>query len=599
LDLILSLTVVVPLGSAAVLGGANTRIPGPLRVVLALGAAATVTVLSLILLANSGTHPLVLWFGGWRPEGNVVIGVDYAVDPVGAALAALAGLLAFVALLYSTRFFGAVGGRYPALVLVFTAASVDFSFSGDLFNMFVAFELVAVTGFVLSGFYAEDEAPLQGAINFAVTNTIGGLTVLAGLLFLYKHTGTLNLARMGVVLAGHRPDGLVVVAFALLATGFLTKAAVVPFHFWLPDAYGTAPAPTCVLLAGVMSELGLFGLARVWETVFSGAVGPVGEHRIRILLCAMGVTTALVGALMALAQKRLRRLLGFVTVAHMGLYLLGFGLLRTSALGGIVLLAAGDGLVKAALFLAAGVVQRHRRSRQAQTRTVPIALAAAALAVGALALADLPPFTSSVGKDLLVDAAGSSGWWVETVIALTVIFSSAAIVRAAVLSWTATGGGYGQDSPGEEGEAADSALSGSRLGVANLIAPPMALLAVALGIGLVPHLDQRAVTAAAAFSNRSSYAAAVLQGKTTPVAVPAAPAASTGATITDLLEAAGAVAIGAVLVARQRRLLRLRAVTGRAVLWLRHLHTGHVGDQLTWQLAGAVALAGLGGLALR
>ena len=467
--------------------------------------------------------------------------------------------------------------------------------------MFVAFELVAVTGFVLSGFYADDEAPLQGAINFAVTNTIGGLTVLAGLLFLYKHTGTLNLARMGVVLAGHRPDGLVVVAFALLATGFLTKAAVVPFHFWLPDAYGTAPAPTCVLFAGVMSELGLFGLARVWETVFSGAVGPVGEHRIRILLCAMGVTTALVGALMALAQKRLRRLLGFVTVAHMGLYLLGFGLLRTSALGGIVLLAAGDGLVKAALFLAAGVVQHHRRSRQAQTRTVPIALAAAALAVGALALADLPPFTSSVGKDLLVHAAGSSGWWVETVIAVTVILSSAAIVRAAVLSWTAAGGGDGQDRPGEEEEEkkADSALSGSRLGVAKLIAPPMALLAVALGIGLVPHLDQRAVTAAAAFSDRSSYAAAVLRGKTTPVAVPAPTTGSTGATITDLLEAAGAVAIGAVLVARQRRLLQLRAATGRAVLWLRHLHTGHVGDQLTWQLAGAVALAGLGGLALR
>jgi multicomponent Na+:H+ antiporter subunit D len=411
-DLILTLAVVVPLGAAAVLGGANTLIPAPVRVVLALGAAATVTVLSLILLTDSGTHPLVLWFGGWKPVGTVVIGIDYAVDPVdpvGAGLATLAGLLAFVALLYSTRFFREVGGSYPALVLVFTAACVDFSFSGDLFNMFVAFELIAVTGMVLSRFYADGEAPLQGAINFAVTNTIGGLTVLAGLLFLYKHTGTLNLARMGVVLAGHRPDGLVVVAFALLATGFLTKAAVVPFHFWLPDAYGTAPAPSCVLFAGVMSELGLFGLARVWETVLSGTVGPVAEHRVRILLCAMGVVTALVGALMALVQKRLRRLLGFVTVAHMGLYLLGFGLLRTSALGGVVLLAAGDGLFKAALFLAAGVVQRHRRSPQAHTRTVPTAVAAATLGVGALVLADLPPFTSSVGKDLLVQAAGSSG----------------------------------------------------------------------------------------------------------------------------------------------------------------------------------------------
>jgi multicomponent Na+:H+ antiporter subunit D len=244
------------------------------------------------------------------------------------------------------------------------------------------------------------------------------------------------------------------------------------------------------------------------------------------------------------------------------------------------------------------VVQRHRRSRQAQRRTVPIALAGAALAVGALALADLPPFTSSMGKDLLVGAAGSSGWWVETVIAVTVILSSAAILRAAVLSWTETGGGGdGQAGPGEE-RAEDSALSGSRLGVATLIAPPVALLAVALGIGMVPHLDQRAVTAAARFSDRSSYAVAVLGGKASPAAVPAT-TGSTGATFTDLLEAACAVAVGAVLVARQRRLLQLRAVTGRAVLWLRHLHTGHVGDQLTWQLAGAAALAGLVGMALR
>jgi multicomponent Na+:H+ antiporter subunit D len=597
MDLIVTCTVAVPLGAAALLGGANTRIPAPLRVAIALGSAATITVLSLILLlARSATYPLVLWFGGWKPEGNVVVGIDYAVDPLGAGLAALAGLLAFVALLYSTRFFGRVGGRYPALVLVFTAGSVDFAFSGDLFNMFVAFELVAVTGFVLSGFYAGEEAPLQGAVNFAVTNTVGGLSVLTGLLFLYDHTGTLNLASMGVVLAGHRPDGLVVVAFALLATGFLTKAAVVPFHFWLPDAYGSAPVPACVLFAGVMSELGLFGLARVWETVFSGAVGPASEHRIRMLLCALGVLTAVVGAVMALAQTRLRRLLGFVTVAHMGLYLMGFGLLRTSELGAVALLAAADGLVKAALFLAAGVVQLHGRSPGAAGR-FPSMVAGATLAVGALALADLPPFASSVGKDLMVSGAGGSGWWVETVVAVTVILSSAAILRAAARSWS---GARGTDDAGaEEAEAEESALSGSRLGVASLLVPPVALLAVALSIGLVPHLDQRAVTASVGFADRSSYATSVLGGNSPPAAVPDVAPASGDPVLTDLLEVTATVALGALLLARRRRLCELRAGAARGLAWLRHVHTGHVGDQLTWQLAGAAALAGLGGLALR
>lgn len=600
MDLVVTLAVAVPLGSAALLGGANTSLPPPLRLAIALAAAATVTALSMVLmLARSATHPLVLWFGGWKPQGHVVIGIDYAVDPLGAGFAALAGVLAFVALLYSTRFFGQVGGRYPALVLVFTAASVDFSFSGDLFNMFVAFELVAVTGFVLNGFYADDEAPLQGAINFAVSNTIGGLTVLAGLLFLYKHTGTLNLARMGVVLAGHRPDGLVVVAFALLATGFLTKAAVVPFHFWLPDSYGTAPVPACVLFAGVMSELGLFGLARVWETVFSGTVGSPGENRLRVLLCTLGAVTAVVGAVMSLAQSRLRRLLGFVTVTHMGLYLIGFGLLRSTELGAVAILAASDGLVKAALFLAAGVVQRHRRSARAGSRTVPIGLAVGVLVVGALALADLPPFASSEGKNLLVAAAGGSSWWVEAVISLTVVLSSAAVLRAAVRSWSETSIAADKGEASEESEAEESALSGSRLGVATLIAPPIGLLVLALGIGLVPHLDRDALTAAAGFADRPSYAASVLRGETPPVPVPTAPSTSPDATLIDLLEAGATVGLAAVLLGRGRRLSVMRGRVASALAWLRHVHTGHVGDQLTWQVMGAAALAGLGGLALR
>ena len=304
---------------------------------------------------------IVYWFSGWHPVRGTVIGVDYVVDPMGGALAVLAGALAVAALVYSRRFFGTTGGRYPALVLVFVAASVDFAWTGDLFNMFVAFELVAVVGFVLTGYYAESEAPLQGAINFAVTNTFGGLVFLVGLSLLYGHTGTLNLAQMGQSLAARPAGGLVAVAFALLASGFLIKAAVVPWHFWLPDAYGTAPAPACVLFAGVLSELGLFGLARTWETVFSGALSGPAEHRIRLILGAFGILTAVVGTAMSLVETHLRRLLAFVVVAHMGLYLLGFSVLRSAALGGVALLAAGDGLTKAALFLAVGVLHRHRR----------------------------------------------------------------------------------------------------------------------------------------------------------------------------------------------------------------------------------------------
>lgn len=598
MELIIALIIAVPLGSSALLVAIERLLPAWLRNGLALGAALSVTVLAGILLQHSSIQPIVTWFGGWRPKDGIAIGVDYVVEPLGAGLATLTGLLTTVALLYSRQFFGEISSRYQALVLVFAASSIDFAFSGDLFNMFVAFELVAVCAFVLTGFYAEKEAPLQGAINFAITNTIGGLVVLLGLVFLYGRTGTLNLAEMGAVLAGHRPNGVVIVAFALLTAGFLTKAAVVPFHFWLPDAYGTAPVPACVLFAGVMSELGLFGLVRVWETVFSGVVSSPAEHHLQVLFCAMGILTALVGTAMALVQNLLRRLLGFVTIAHMGLYLVGFGLLRSDSLGAIGVLVLGDGLVKAALFLSAGVLQ-HPHRRRDQSRGMLVLAATAAMIIGALALADLPPFASSVGKDALVAAAGQGGWWVELVVALTVVGSSAAVLKT--VAGISSGGEVAppveeQDQWSADADEDEFAIPGSALGIAHLIGPPVILLCLALGIGLTPHLDQRAVRAAVRFSDRTAYERLVLYSQ--PSTMRSSTVISRSALTVDLLEVGGTVALAAILVFN-RRLTRIRAAASFAVGWLRDLHSGHVGDQVTWQILGIAALAGLGGLVFR
>src|SRR5206468_7754172 len=136
------------------------------------------------------------------------------------------------------------------------------------------------------------------------TNSIGGFLVLDGIALLYGRTGALNLAQLGQALAaGGPPDRLVVVAFALLLAGFFVKAAVVPFHFWLPDAYAMAPTPAGVLFAGVISELGVYALARVYWTVFAGAAGPPGG--LRTLLVAVATLTALVGAVQCVLQHHL------------------------------------------------------------------------------------------------------------------------------------------------------------------------------------------------------------------------------------------------------------------------------------------------------
>jgi len=603
-------SVVVPLGGAALMAGFSGLLPRWVRDVIATAVAVATVTLTLILMVASAGRPMIYWFSGWRPARGMTIGVDYAVGPLGAGMASLAGLLVCAALVYCWRYFDSARGRYHSLVLIFLAASVDFCLTGDLFNLFVAFELVAVTAFSLTGYNAGHPAPLQGAINFAVTNSLGGMTVLMGVGFLYARTGSLNLAQIGQELAGRRPDGLVVVAFALLAGGFLIKAAVVPFHFWLPDAYGSAPIPVCVLFAGVLSELGLFGLIRVWDTVFSGlAGGPT--PRMRAVLLGLGIATALVGAVMALAQTQLKRMLAFVTMSHLGIYLIGVGLLTSLGLAGASLLVIGDALAKSALFLGVGAVQHQRRTvseLKLRGRGRGLAVTGVTIAVGALVLADLPPFVSSDGHALLVSAADQAGLpWLEIVIALTVVLSSGAVLRAAGRIWLGWGAAESPspdvgtaDDSGDEAE--DQPDTTGRVPLTMML-PPLALLAIGLGLGLAPGLAAQAAAAAASFSDRAGYAAAVLgtPGGGTPASGPVVAAASHAVSASGLLTDLGqvAVALCVAAVALDRRTVRLRRALAAGTGWLRRLHSGLVGDQVTWLVAGLALLAALGGVALR
>src|SRR6185437_12605847 len=477
------------------------------------------------------------------------------------------------------------------------AASVDFCLTGDLFNLFVAFELVAVTAFALTAYNAGRPAPLQGAINFAVTNSLGGMAVLMGVGFLYARTGSLNLAQIGQALAGQHADGLIVVAFALLTGGFGVKAAVVPFHFWLPDAYGSAPIPVCVLFAGVMSELGLFAVIRVWVTVFSGLDGGTGP-RMRAVLLGLGILTAVVGAVMALAQVHLKRMLAFLTMSHLGIYLIGAGLLTPLGLAGAALLVIGDGLAKSALFLCVGVLQHQRASvSEAKLRGAGrgagrgLAVTGVTVALGALFLADLPPYVSAAGHGLLVDAAERAGLgWLELVIAFSVVASSGAVLRAAGRIWLGWGEGGNPepaagtaDDPGEESEdsgeesedsgeeSEDSEAPGEQPGrrqrvPLTMVLPPLALLAIGLGLGLTSGVEDHVAVAGA------------------------------GGLLADAGQALAALCVAGI--ALDRRAAGLRRALAAGTAWLRHLHSGLVGDQVTWLTAGLALLAALTAAAL-
>jgi multicomponent Na+:H+ antiporter subunit D len=595
--------VAIPLLTAALLVGATAVVPRRVIDLTSVAAAGACVVLCALVLDDASDGILVHWFGGWTPRDGVAIGVSFAIDGIGAGFALFAAVLVLAAFVFCWRWFVVIGPLFHALILVFLAAMLGFSYTGDLFNLFVFFELLSVAAYALVAYDIEEEGPLQGALNFAVTNSIGAFLILVGIALLYGRTGALNMAQIGEALAGHDADGLVVVAFTLMAVGFFVKAAVVPFHFWLADAYSVAPTPVCMLLSAAMSELGLYAFARVYWTVFSGTLG--GDEALQAILLGAGALTALVGALMCFGQRHLKRMLAFATVSHVGLFLIGIALLDASGLGGTALYVVADGLVKAALFVCVGTVQHlfgtvdelrlHGRARMLRL-TGPL------MAACALALASLPPFGPWLGKSLIDDAAREAGaGWVVVVIVIASVLTGAAVLRATARVFA--GIGPRDDAAIVEAPAPDEVDPELRFThkrvPRTMTIPALALTLGGLGLGLVPGLRASFERAAEPLADRAGYAATILHGEVARSGGAAVSAPGLSDVLVGILTAAMACGLAYLSLAPARSgLHRLGVRAGRAIAWLRPLHSGYVGDYVTWLLAGTALLGSLFALTL-
>src|SRR5207248_4124895 len=352
--------VALPLLGAALLAGLGPRLPRLVAdgIGLLVSAATTACCLGLMLLSRHA--PIVYWFGGIRPRQGVALGIDFAIDPIGAGFAALGGALVFCALLFAVRWFDEAQALFQSLMLVFLAGLCGFALTGDLFDLFVFFELMGAAAFGLCAYKSREVGPLQGAVNFAVTNTAGAFLTLTGIALLYARTGALNLSQMARA-AGGTHDGLVLAAFAFTCTGFLVKAAIVPFQFWLADAHAAAPTPACIVFSGAMVEGGLYAVARLWGALFSVPLAP-DAGRVRTALLCAGIATCAVGAVLCFAQRHLKRMLAFSTISHSGAMLLGIALLDARGAGGSAVYMVGHAAVKASLFLCVGMLLHRLQS---------------------------------------------------------------------------------------------------------------------------------------------------------------------------------------------------------------------------------------------
>ncbi|HWE34748.1 MAG TPA: proton-conducting transporter membrane subunit [Solirubrobacteraceae bacterium] len=597
-----ALPIVVALIGAALLVAIGSFAPRWLNDGIGGIGAFAATALCVLLAVHSSGQPFAYWVGGFAPRHGVAIGISLSIDPLGAGMAAFAALLVTAALIYSLHYFDAVKGLFHGLMLLFMAGMVGFCLTGDLFNLIVFFELMSAVAYGLTAYRIEERAPIQGAINFAITNSIAGYSMFIAVAMLYARTGALNLAQIGAALNGHHADPLVIVAMVLLLVGFLTKAAAVPLHFWLADAHAVAPIPVCVLFSGVMVELGIYAVARLYWVVFAG---PMGAHAValRAVLVAAGVVTALLGAWMCTLQRHIKRLLAFSTISHVGVFVCGIGLLSPRAVAGVGTYIVGHGLTKAALFMCAGVLLHRFRTvdefdLHGRGREVPAV--GVLFAVGAVLLAAAPPFTAFAGKSLIDGAASDAGYgWLTALLVIVSALTGGAVLRVTGRVFLGWGPSEGPDP--DQARAAHERVDETRderdhTPILMIVVPGVLLVLAAvagLAPGAVPWVERMAVR----FTDHRAYPAWVLHGA--PIHWPTVAVTHVSATdvATGLLAVAGAFAAAAVgLFGRGLRERLPRAVARPAaelVKGVRALHSGHIGDYIAWWSAGASALGAI------
>ncbi len=379
------------------------------RIGVRLGAsAAAARWLAVLTVAATGVP---LWIVGTAvlsggPLAIAVGAVSLRMDGVALVVAATVLVLTLLVAIFSIPYIAGEEGeeKYYALLVAMSATMIGLGCANDLFNLWVWFEAMAVTSFLLVAFYREQRAALEAGVKYLVQSAVGSALVLIGIALVFAQTGTLNLQQ--VLAAATHPTPQMLAAGALFLIGFGVKTALVPLHTWLPDAHSQAPSGISAMLSGVVIEAGLVAMLRSL-----GCLAPLGSTWGAFLL-GFGALNMIVGNLMALRQTQVKRMFAYSSVSHMGYMLLGFGVavgygIANGAAGGFFHLL-NHALMKGLAFLAAGALlyTLHVARGSHDPLTVDDLNGAAnrypvtafALSIAVLALGGLPPLSGFMSK---------------------------------------------------------------------------------------------------------------------------------------------------------------------------------------------------------
>ncbi|WP_299557020.1 Na+/H+ antiporter subunit D [uncultured Mycolicibacterium sp.] len=524
---LIPLPVLIPTVAAALtlIMGRHPRLQ---RSVTLAALSAVVVVCGLLLYLTDRDGTLVLNVGGWGPTvpGMGPLGITLVVDRLSALMLVVSSIVLLAVVFYAIGQ-GIRDGdeRQPVSIFLPTylvlSSGVCIAFlAGDLFNLYVGFEVLLAASFVLLTIGASKER-VRAGISYVMVSMVSSMIFLFGIALVYGATGTLNLATLAVRLDDITP-GTRTALFAVLIVAFGIKAAVFPLSTWLPDSYPTAPAPVTAVFAGLLTKVGVYAIIRAHSLLFpDGGLNP--------LLLVAALLTMLVGILGAIAQSDIKRLLSFTLVSHIGYMVFGIALSNELGMSGAIYYVAHHIVVQTTLFLVVGLIERQAGASTLQ-RLGGLAAASPLLAfvfvVPALNLGGIPPFSGFIGKIALMEAGARDGSVLAWILVGGGVLTSLLTLYVVARVWTKAFWRSRADAPeGHLAAAAPSVLLDEEEDIhfadrdhvgrmpVGMLAPTGALIVVGLALTvfagpIIAYSDR----AAAQVIDRGEYIAAVMGG---------------------------------------------------------------------------------------
>jgi multicomponent Na+:H+ antiporter subunit D len=440
----LVLPILVPLGTAAVLMLAPKR-PAPQRWISLAGSIVLLASALLVVHRVNAAGVQVLQISGWPAP----FGITLVADLLAAILVVAVGVVGVA--IATVAFSGVdprreVFGYHPLLQILLMGVAGAF-LTGDLFNLYVWFEVMLVASFVLMALNRTREQ-MEAAFKYVAINLIASSIFLTALGLLYGATGTLNMADLSRVWPAIRTPGVDTVLAALFLIAFSVKAGLFPLFFWLPASYHTPPAAIGAAFAGLLTKVGVYALIRVFTLLFHGA-----PPALFALLLAMSVATMVIGLVAALSERDFRRVLSFNLVGHIGYTTASLSLMTPAALAGAIFYVLHHIVVITNLYLVSGVLLRMRRTTdiaglggiyQGQPAFAVLAM------IPIFSLAGVPPLSGFLGKLAILEGTFAAGaYWVGGLVLVVGLLTLLSMARVwAEAFWTPADGAHDVAPPG-------------------------------------------------------------------------------------------------------------------------------------------------------